>query len=437
LWLIPGTYRGFAAEPEEVKPKTVEALEKDLVAAVGAQQFDQAKQLVSELAATGEIRGFEAIIKSALTGADYALERHAGALLAGSTDPKVRARVFEGIVKDPKYKTRIVLLAVAARMEGDPRALDAIHAALKDPMKPVVFSALQWIRELKRIESVDAIIDELEVRERKSLGRVCFDMLRTLKELTSQELSCAGDWRNYWEAHKAGLSKPRKSGGRTATYKSGKFFSVVLDSDRVMFVIDISASMTTEDEPPEPSDKATSGPAAKGKTAVARKPEKPKEPRKKRPERERIVRVKAELVRAVGELEPTTNFGIISFNHEVSSLWASRTLKPATPENKTAAIQWVKELQASGATRTDLALEEALSIPEVDSIYLLTDGAPKGMDNLKMPIEPILQRAKELNRFVKARIHTISFQQIRDKNMVRFCRELSLQNDGGEPTLLP
>ncbi len=147
--------------------------------------------------------------------------------------------------------------------------------------------------------------------------------------------------------------------------------------------------------------------------------------------------MKAELVRAVGELESTTNFGIISFSHELGSLWASRTLKPATPENKAAAIQWVKELQANGATRTDLALEEALSIPEVDSIYLLTDGAPKGMDNQKMPIDPILRRAKELNRFVRARIHTISFLQIRDKEMVRFCRELSLQNDGGEPTLLP
>jgi hypothetical protein len=69
----------------------------------------------------------------------------------------------------------------------------------------------------------------------------------------------------------------------------------------------------------------------------------------------------------------------------------------------------------------------------VDSIFLLTDGAPQlpgeGADT-RLPIEPILAEAKEQNRFLRCRINTISFKQIRDRSMRDFVQLLARQNDG-------
>ncbi len=97
---------------------------------------------------------------------------------------------------------------------------------------------------------------------------------------------------------------------------------------------------------------------------------------------------------------------------------------------KTDAVRWVGGLQAYGATRTDLALARALSVPELDTIYLLTDGRPRDETNRKIPIEAILQMVKRDNRFRKCRVHTISFQQVKSAEMKHFVKELARQNDG-------
>ncbi len=97
---------------------------------------------------------------------------------------------------------------------------------------------------------------------------------------------------------------------------------------------------------------------------------------------------------------------------------------------KTDAVRWVGGLQAYGATRTDMALARALSVPELDTIYLLTDGRPRDEANRKIPIEAILQMVKRDNRFRKCRVHTISVQQVKSSEMKHFVKELARQNDG-------
>jgi hypothetical protein len=212
-----------------------------------------------------------------------------------------------------------------------------------------------------------------------------------------------------------------------------------MDSDRVLFVIDVSGSMTVRDPVTDPAEEEDAS-KDRGKTVIVKKDKPKAAPKSKEPppSRERMFRVKTELVRLIAGLQPSTQFGILCFSHEIHYVWGdARSLRPATPESKAAATAWVKALKADGATRTDKALEEALAIPEVDTVFLLTDGAPKDEKDQRMPIEPILARAKQMNRFLRARIHTISFQQIKDTRMRTFVRDLSIQNDGGEPTLLP
>jgi len=433
---------GFSAEEKgkEKAPRTLSAMEKDLRQAMAAQDPRRAQALLDEMVATGDPQAYDMMIKHALTGVSYAIEKHAGSLLLGAKDPKVRDKILAGCLKNPNHKTRIILLAVAARLKDDPKVVSTIQAAVKDPMKPVAFAALQWIRELNRKECVEPLIAELGVREKKGADRLYFDIRRTLKHLTSFDLESAKDWENFWEAQKQGLMKPAKPvESRTTLVKRPSFFSVMVDSDRVLFVIDVSKSMDERDPFPEGSGKQAEGSKSRGETVVAKK-QKPKETPKaaKLPlSRERLTRVKEELIRVVSGLPVSTQFGILSFSHELAYVWDARVLRNATQENRAAAVNWVKNLKPYGATRTDLALKEALSVPEVDTIIVLTDGAPRDEKNKPMEIQPILAFAKEANRFVRARILTISFQQIRDKDMVELVRELARQNDGGAPTLLP
>jgi hypothetical protein len=229
-----------------------------------------------------------------------------------------------------------------------------------------------------------------------------------------------------------------RKGGITELYRGPQFFSVTVDSDRVYFVIDISDSMKERDPelPPEPLVKKETKP--RGKTEVVEKPPSggggttppPPPPPPPGPDRQRLYRAKQELLHVIESLPESTRFGILAFSHEIHFWQGARVLREATPKMKADARRWVQGLTHYGATRTDLALTEALNIPEVDSIFLLTDGAPRDEQDTRLEIEPILLRAKTMNRFLRCRINTISFENIKDRRMRTFVVQLALQNDG-------
>jgi hypothetical protein len=439
---VPGEEKAGAAAP----PADLAALEKELKASMTGEQIGRAKQIVNELAAVGGKEACSIIIKQALSGVDYDLERHAGGVLGKWGDPEGKALILESLQKASNFKTRIILLAVAARMTDNPEALAAIQRSVKDPVRQVVYAALSWIREIGRTEPVDCLIDELEAREKKPRDRIYFDIRKTLGALTGLELEAASEWRSAWEGRKKGgaPAAAEKKKSTTVVYKKPKpkFFAMDIESDRVLFVIDVSGSMlkkdpVIEEEPPEVAADATKA-KAKETTGVAKKREPPPAEEEVDPEslpahRQRIIRVKTELSNAITSLPPNTRFGILAFSHQLDFWGGAKALKPATAENKASAVSWVRGLRAEGATRTDRALEEALSFSEVDSIFLLTDGAPQlpgeGGDT-RLPIEPILADTKRDNRFLKCRIHTISFRQIRDRDMREFVQQLARQNDG-------
>ncbi len=426
----------------------IEALGNDLRQAVAGGLVAKATVAIDQLSATGDLTAYGLIIQHALAGTSYAVEKYAGGVLAAAVDPKVRAKILEDATfqRNPKFKARIILLAVVKRWADDPKALAVLHNALRDPSKPVLLVALQLLGEIKKTESVEPLIDELEAREKRPHDRVYHDIVKTLRFITAVDLEHPADWKNYWTARKAGGAPPPKmKESLTRVYKRPKFFSIDVDTDRVIFVIDVSGSMTERDpemeaavtkaqKPGEEED--TSGATVVVKKAAPKAAEKAKQKSAPPASRERIFRVKEELVRVLNSLQPPTRFGILSFSHELRWWGGGKTMKDATPANRMDAVSWVRSLAANGATRTDKALEEVLSLPEVDTIYLLTDGAPKDERDKRLEIEPILAFVKEAGRFLRCRIHTISFAQIRDKRMVTFVKQLAAQNDG-VCTMLP
>jgi hypothetical protein len=450
---IGSRVRAAAAAQEKEKekpgddelPTSLSGLAKELRLAMKGGLVDKANAVVDSLAQMGSPDAYEIIMREAFAGDLYAVEQHAGAIVASSTAPAVHARVFRNCEwkTNPNFKSRIIHLAVAAAMADDPGALRAIHAALKDPSRPVVFAAIYWTRKLNRRESLEPLVAALQDREKKPQDRAYHDILKALKAISGANLEVAVDWKNFLKGQAQGAPPPvSRKDSPTAIYRRPTFFSVSMDSDSVVFVIDISLSMLIRDPPPPPV--VGRGPDAsgeeehRGKTVVVKRKEKKAEGKPAEPplNRERLFRVKEELVRVLSALPEKTRFGVMSFNHEVAWIDGSKTLRTATGPNKSAAIDWVKALVANGATRTDLALEDALSLSDVDTVYLLTDGAPKALGNQRLEIGPILAQAKEANRFLRARIHTISFAQIRDTRMMRFVQDLAAQNDG-ICTLLP
>lgn len=417
----------FATRADE-PPGGFQQAERSLRKAVRAGEVREARKILSELARSGEAQGYRAMIDAALDTEDPEIFGYAAGLLA-RLEGDDRVLVFDALKMSRLASTRIILLAIVARWKDDPRAIDAIHERLSDASDPVVFSALRWIREIEKPElSIPAVVAELERREKGARDRVYFDLRRALKDWTGQELELAADWKSWNAARASGAAPPppKRGTGRTVLVRSPSFFTVSVESDRVVFVIDTSTSMEETDPVPREGEPRFAG---KGTTVVRipREPGADGEPAT----RTRLSAVQRELVKLVQSLDEGVRFNIVAFDHELELFDRSRAGGPieATAANKRRAEEWISALQASGATRTDLALREALSMPDIDTVYLLTDGAPKSETGDRIDPRAIYQLVDRLNLFRKIRIHTIGFLAA-GTSMREFVAELASKNDG-------
>jgi hypothetical protein len=402
-------------------------LESRFKKAAAEKDEPQLLALVREAAGEPGAKAAELLIKYALQGESVELERLAGKFLAGMEDPAARKVIYSEANRNRNFKTRIVLLGVAHHQKADPGAFQALVNAIKDPSKEVLLTALRWLRSAGDPRATEALIGLLEVWERRPWGRVYFDIRKTLQALHGQDFDVAADWRNYWEARKAGIPQPSAGEGRTKRVDR-KFFSISIDSDRLVFIIDVSGSMTKKDPPPEekPKEEGSQGP-----TVVVKKKEKKKpiDPEDLPIERERMHRVKQELIRSVQELPEHILFTIQSFSNEIHYLDDKPDLIQATRDNKARAVAWVQKLQPTGETWTDTAFETACQNTKgIDTVFLLSDGAPY-RGGAALPEAEVLEKIRVANRFLKCRVHTIGFKHA-GSNLRSFLSKLAAEHDG-------
>ena len=181
------------------------------------------------------------------------------------------------------------------------------------------------------------------------------------------------------------------------TFSGARYYGFGVRSDRVVFVIDVSRSMSWN-----------------GRLDIARR----------------------ELIQAIEHLPARTRFSIISFS-DAAWTWSDRLL-PATPETVRKAVRYVERLEPTSGTNSFEALRAALADEEVDSIYFLSDGYPS-MGAVTDPDE-ILAQVREMNRWRRVRIHAIAmlrgdpppeFAALEDGTAAeRFMRRLAADNDG-------
>jgi hypothetical protein len=160
--------------------------------------------------------------------------------------------------------------------------------------------------------------------------------------------------------------------------------------------------------------------------------------------RSRIARAKYEVCKLIYNLPDGFMFNIILFHEQVGVLQPNKMIK-SSKSTRRKAINFTLQNEMALGTRTDLALQEALKLKSVDTIFLITDGAPTPSNRESA----ILAQVRNLNKDRGVKINSLGFdgkghwpagkgkepkfvawQNGRIDKMVKFLKDLASQNGG-------
>jgi hypothetical protein len=306
-------------------------------------------------------------------------------VLAGQTDRQMMRKCIE-LVKDPDERVRLAAIA-----------------------------ALKWAQSR---DSIGQLIRDIKLGTEVEKQYIA----AALKALTNKDFGTdQAKWQEWWD--KDGDSAPLVSPPRPVTgTDKPTYFGTTVDSKNVVFIIDVSGSMSERYE--KKGDKTKFG----GTTA---------DPDKKEPGDGRTVTkievAKKELIQCIKKLQRDVKFNIVFYNQAFSA-WqraddgSGSKIIPATPRNKRAAIEFVFTFSPSGRTNIFDTLEFAMNDKDADTIYLLTDGMPN--EGRIRTTDGIIAEIHRMNqtRKPKAIINTIGFG-LRAAGK-EFLKKLADQNGG-------
>jgi HEAT repeat protein len=367
-----------------------------------------------------------------LTAKDQEVQIAALEVLAAHrvADAANRSR-YERFLASKQWKLQVLAVDLLS-LYRDPKLLGKLTPLLLDsPSKPVKLAVVAALLELGTLDVIPPLIQALD----KNAGRVQDDIADALARLTGVDLGPnAAQWESWWGNNKDSAEIRRRSseefqalkgaalkeqeGQRTALYHGLRVLS-----DRCAFLIDSSESMA---EPYEPKGEPQADDGdEKGKTVV-KKPGKGKDANnnKKSSLQTKLDVAKRELLKVLKQLPDGIQVNVVRFHTEAVG-WKPEleTLGGAARKDLDG---FVNAAKAEGQTNVFDAIETAFADPDVDTVFLLSDGAPTH-GRFVLPPE-ILAEIGHLNRFRKVKINTIGFHLKADER--RFLEELSAQNFG-------
>ena len=215
-------------------------------------------------------------------------------------------------------------------------------------------ACLRGLEALRETRCVGPIIDQMQ----EEYGRMRIEFADTLFNLTGQPFRNAEkSWLAWWQ--KEGKSfevislaelqtaREREEERRLKHVTNSKFFGIRIVSHRVIFIIDVSGSME------EKMDTQFEGDANLDRMAVARR----------------------ELISSIKSMERGALFNIIIFSSEVDP-WLEDGIAGANQKERDEAEDFVSRLKAGGGTNLYDAIKMAFGDPDVDTIFILSDGEP-------------------------------------------------------------
>lgn len=284
-------------------------------------------------------------------------------------DPAVEA-ALTALAGSKQADVRVAaLLAIGQR--ATPPLLDVVAGLLDHGHWPTRAAAALALRSYRTRRSVDLLIARLA----KEDGRLRWDIVSSLRALTGKSLGFTAEpWKEWWSRAADGFlfadgHSDLEGGGPGATRA---YYGVPLLSKRIVFCIDSSTSMRN--------------PISDAKSSS------------------RLMEARRELAETLKSLGPDVFFNVIFFANEAEP-W-KKTLQQATPKNVSAAIHRSQEEQPDGNTNIYAALMAALADPQVDTVFLLSDGDPT-RGRFTEP-ERILKEFGGINRTRRVMVHTIA-----------------------------
>jgi len=232
-------------------------------------------------------------------------------------------------------------------------------------------------------------------------GQLEYVIVLHLQRLTGQRFTnSSADWKTWWASAGPNYRGPpgddidskQRSAELRGEWKGPlpEFYDVPIFAKKVVFIIDNSASMLSEQD-----------------------------------DETRSERAQKELSDAIEQMAPDVEFNIIAYNHLVD-IW-SRGLTPASVAAKSSAVQYTYALSPFGKTASYEALSLGLSFdPNTELIVFLSDGKPTA-GSLVEPLS-ILHAIWKQNLFQNTTIDTLGIDTIGETE--EFMEYLAEQNHG-------
>ena len=304
----------------------------------------------------------------------------------------LRAVRLFGRLDDSEATTRLVALLSAADPHLVQTAVDILaerrpaaaleklaalteHPAFKERygFRHAVVSAVAGFNEPASVGFLVGAIGSID-------GQLKYETARELARLTGENFGGrSGDWRKWWDAHREGFRVAAAPAAPVAPVKAAapipwdvnvpQFFGTLIYARRVVFVIDKSKSMLSS------VDSVT-----------------------------RLDSAQKELEGAIRGLPDYSWFEIIAYN-DFEQPYAGK-LVPATPAEKSGAVQFIYSLVAERKTDIFDTLSDALTVdPNLEAIVFLSDGEPNVGRIVDCPT--ILQKITQQNAQQRTSIHAI------------------------------
>ena len=267
--------------------------------------------------------------------------------------------------------SRMVGLSLLADM-GSPLAVPQAQRYVSNRAWELRSLSYRYLAKCRDVTSIPFLI----ARYGKEEGRLAHELDTALFVHTGTRCWTRRDWLNWWNTVKEGFALPHpdsvKSGGTTTGGQTVSYYDIPLISARIAFLVDQSGSMNA-------------------KVGTDRN-------------RTRLDVAKEQLRQAVEALPKTHRINMIPFETQVRETWSR--LRRLTRANRREMLEAVRKLKGGGGTNTFGALMAAFDDPNVDTIYLLTDGVPTAGELTN--VDDILDAVEDINRTRQVVIHCIS-----------------------------
>ena len=344
--------------------------------------------IVKALARHGGAGGASAIVAAARKHARNEVLRRAilRSLADIGLEQEAVRRYFEKKLESNKWEERVLGVGAAARARAA-SLTPALIANLDHREWRVRLAVIQAFRRIRVKEAVQPLIERLNEEEKSRLLR---EIGETLYLLTGKQFYKDYElWARWWRSARDTFEVParlKEAPARRGTRTVARFYGLPVDSERVVFVIDQSGSMSSE----------TNG-KSDYRVAVG------------------------EVLKVMSRLKRGARANVILFETQIHE-WKKK-LVAVTSSSRAALKRHLESNGPTGGTNLYDGLEMALHHKGVDTIFLLSDGMPHSGKFVAQ--SDIVREVRRINELKRITIHCVSLG--RDSTLLK---RLASENGG-------